>query len=201
MSNGVPPLLATIQAVQSEIIIAQADSVIVARGMNNEQWGIYYQGYPVVVADSVISLEYRQDWRIVDYPMEQGAFQSYNKVQMPFTERIRLVKGGSDWDRQNFLNQIAAAAASLNLYEVITPDSYYSNVNIHHYEYRRTATEGKTLLAVDIWVTEIRQTVVPAYMNTASPSGQDPVQTGAVQPQTPVTPSQQSWATLVNLIT
>ena len=54
------------------------------------QWGIYLDGEPVVDADSVVTFDYRQEWTVSDYPLEQGAFQSYDKVQTPFDVAVTI---------------------------------------------------------------------------------------------------------------
>jgi hypothetical protein len=103
-------------------------------------WGIYYQGTPVIqpasignnpnaaigpfsiiagalglpnlnpVAASTIEFDFDQEWTIADTPQEQGAFQSYDKVQLPFDVRIRLAAGGDASNRQTFINAILAIA-------------------------------------------------------------------------------------------
>src|SRR5215469_5882183 len=44
-------------------------------------------GLPTIfpVAASFVDVEYKQDWPISDYPVEQGGFQSYDKVRLPFS--------------------------------------------------------------------------------------------------------------------
>ena len=61
---------------------------------------------PVVA--STIEFDFDQEWTIADYPQEQGAFQSYDKVQLPFECRVRLACGGPSSQRQAFLNSIFA---------------------------------------------------------------------------------------------
>ena len=63
---------------------------------------------PVVA--STVEFDFDQEWTIADYPQEQGAFQSYDKVQLPFECRVRLACGGSASQRQTFLNTIFAIA-------------------------------------------------------------------------------------------
>lgn len=150
------------------------------------QWGIFLDGEQVLFPDSMVSLEYKKDYRIVDYPMEEGAFQSYNKVTTPYDARIRVTKGGTIEDRQAFLQDVAGIAESLDLYDLITPEVSYSNANVMHVDYRRTATNGVGLLSIDLWLIEIRSTVTPIlFSKTQAPSGADPVQLGQVQPQIP----------------
>lgn len=61
---------------------------------------------PVVA--STIEFDFEANYHISDYPQEQGAFQSYNKVQMPFECRVRLACGGTIAQRQAFINSLLA---------------------------------------------------------------------------------------------
>lgn len=135
------------------------------------QWGIYSGGLPVVVADSVISLEYKQEWTISDYPVEQGGFESFDKVALPFDARVRFSAGGSELSREVLLSSIAAIAGTLELFSVVTPEVFYPNVTIRHYDYRRTSTNGLGLIIVDVWCEEVRQSANTDATSTASFDG------------------------------
>jgi hypothetical protein len=183
---GLPPLAvapAAISALLNTSTLLQADAVSLF-GTIQAPWGVYLNNQPIALADSVVSLRYRQDWRIADYPMEQGAFESYNKVQMPFDVLVKLSKGGSQVDRQAFLAAIDAAAQSLALYDVLTPERIFTSVNIAHVEYERTADRGKTLITVEIGLIEIRETATQSFANTKASSGADPENAGLLQPGT-----------------
>jgi hypothetical protein len=181
---GLPPLVAApagLSNLLNTTVLLQADAVSLF-GALQAPWGIYLNNEPIALADSVVSLRYRQDWRIADYPLEQGAFESYNKVEMPFDVMVKLSKGGSQADRYAFLAAIDAAAQSLALYDVLTPERIFSSVNIAHVEYERTADHGKTLITVEIGLIEIRSTATQAFADTKAPSGADPQTVGLVQP-------------------
>ena len=122
-----------------------------------EQWGIYFGSAPVVVADSVVSFEYKQEWAISDFPVEQGAFASYNKVQEPYLVRLRYATGGSEQARTAFLSSVAAISGTVKLFTAITPTATYSNVNVTHYDYTRTSVRGLGLLQVDIYLEQVRE--------------------------------------------
>jgi hypothetical protein len=62
------------------------------------------------VSASMVEFEFDQDWTIADTPQELGAFQSYDKVQMPFSVKVRLACGGPVSQRQAFLNSVLAIA-------------------------------------------------------------------------------------------
>lgn len=155
------------------------------------QWGIFNQsGSPILTVDSVNDVEYTRDYQISDYPQEQGAFQSYNKVQQPFRAKVGFLINQS---RFAFLNAVEAAVASLNLVSIITPEISYPSANLTHYGYRRTSRAGVTLILVEVWCEEIRIAGPPQLgtaqttSNTPPPgppqttNGATPTQSGQVQ--------------------
>ncbi len=149
---------------------------------NGPQWGIFdLSGNAVVIPDSIRAFDYRHEWRVANYPMEKGAFQSYNKVQTPFEPQIILTKGGTDADRAAFLSNLEAAALSTALLTVTVPEVDYSNVTITAINYRRNSTNGATLLTVEVQLQEIREAPASAFSNTTSPADAVQVNTGIVQ--------------------
>lgn len=166
------------------ISLLTGDEASLFAGSPAPQWGIFQDGASVVTAESVLTVEYRQSWTIADYPIEEGAFESYDKVLSPFEARVRFATGGSLSDRQNLLNSIAAIAGDTNLYDLVTPEETYPNVNISHYDYRRSALNGVGLLQVDVWCAQIISNVPSTANNTQSPSAASQVNDGSVQPQT-----------------
>ena len=134
---------------------------------------------------SVGSLDIRQDYRISTAPQEQGAFLSYNKVQAPFDGRVTFLVGGTAAQRSAFLATVAALTASMSLFSLVMPEFTFPSVNVTHYDLTRTARAGVSLLAVDVWVEQVRVTGTTGFSNTATPSGADPVNAGTVQPIPP----------------
>jgi hypothetical protein len=178
---GVPPLLFPPVA-QAPFVLLTADTVAGFAGFGVQQWGIFLGGSPVVTADSVVSFEYKAEWTISDYPVEQGAFQSYDKVYVPFDVRITFTAGGSLSNRQSLLDSIAAIAGDLNLYDAVTPEATYSSVNVTHYDYKRTATNGLGLMQVTVWCEQVVTTTTNGGLSsTAAASGADQVNDGTVQ--------------------
>jgi hypothetical protein len=160
-----------------------------------EQWGLFLGGAVVVAADSVIDMTYRQDWSVCDFPVEKGAFASYNKVQIPYDVRLRFSAGGSLANREQFLASITAIVGDTNLYDAVTPEVVYHNLNIKHYDYRRTAVSGVGLLTVDVWAQEVRIAQQTNYPSVASASGAPQVNGGTVQATTPSTVQSETIST------
>jgi hypothetical protein len=149
--------------------------------LGQPQWGIFGStGATVFVPDAVISVEYAHDYKVSDYPQEQGAFQSYNKVQVPYQHKVTFAVGAA---RAAFLNAIEAAVGSLNLYTVVTPEISYPSVNLTHVGYRRVANNGVTTIMVDVWCEEIRIIGAANLSNTRSTNGADAQNNGPVQTQ------------------
>ena len=154
-------------------------------GLFSQKWGIYSNGAPVVVADTVTSLDFKREWSLSDYPVEQGGFETYDKVALPYDARIRFIAGDNQSNRRALLNSIAAIAGDMNLYTVVTPEATYPSMNVTHYDYKRTTRNGVGLLQVDVWCLEVRQAVATIGASTAQPDAAEQVNNGAVQTTTP----------------
>jgi len=182
VAPGVPNILRKQGSIVAAGVMLLKDAVSAYLSAPTE-WGIFQNGKSVLISDSVVSVDYRKEWHISDYPIEQGNFESYNKVRMPYDARITFSKGGTDSDRNEFLTTIESISASLELYDVVTPEFTYVNANISHFDYRRTSINGVGLLAVTIWLQEIRATAASAFskVETAEPSGAQPLNNGVSQ--------------------
>jgi hypothetical protein len=148
---------------------------------------------------STNAFEFSKETRISDYPIEQGSFASYNKVELPANPIVTLAFSGSESDRTMFLNQIAAACVSTELYSIATPEVVYLNYSLERYNYVRRAERGATLLLVEISLKEIRQ-VSASYSSIQTPINQP--QNANATPQTntgPVQPAAPQQSTLKSL--
>jgi hypothetical protein len=177
-----------------------------------QAWGIYNQdGSLAIEADSTVSFDYSNDDTVAVYPIENGDFRAYNKVQGPFTVKLTLALNGAFnlrnlevsnlrssiqsgnvagayssltglAARSAFINALDTLEHSLTLVNVVTPEKTYMNANVVHHAISRTSERGVTLLQADVWLNEIRVTASNAYSNTAAPNGAERVNNGAVQP-------------------
>lgn len=185
---GVPPLIRAPGAFLEPVALLFADAITGLFGVG-PLWGIFQDGQAVVTPETIVSFGYRQNWTIADFPIEQGGFESYDKVASPFEIRVRMASSGTAEARQRLLDEIAAIAGTLELFDVVTADASYPSVNIARYDYRQTSREGVGMIVIDVVLMEIRDTAVAAFSNTKSPSGAGQVNGGTVQATTP-TPAQ-----------
>ena len=185
--HGVPALASVATGLGAGPVLAIADQLGIGSIFGVPQWGIFdINGNPVLTGDCVAELGYRRDYQISDYPVEDGGFASYNKVQRPAQFTVAFMVGGADSDRATFLNKAEAIAASLTLYSVATPEVAYPSVNVTGITYRRTSRHGATLMCVELSCEEVRVMAAAQFTNTAQPSG-NAVQNGGTAPVTPVT--------------
>lgn len=147
---------------------------------------------PVVTPDSIRDFGYSNEWNIATAPTQNGSFADYNRVNNPFEVTLRMTKGGTETDRQKFLKQIEDLD-STQLYDVITPEKTYRNVNLMRYEIHRQGEKGAFWLSeVDLTFREIR-IVTAQYSRTTivqptDPSAANPQNNGTQQSQIPTNP-------------
>lgn len=202
MSSGIPALLNKLSNVTSTIQLVSSDIALVASFFGGPTWGVFdAQGNVAIEADTVVSVEFKREYKIVDYPLEAGAFASYNKVKTPYFARVQLTRGGSVGDRNAFFAAVTALAASLDTVNVIMPEGTINNANLESYNIRRTVDSGISLITAELTFREIRVTAYTQSDYTAAPDGADLVSVGTLQPQTPSLQSVSSLASNVNINT
>lgn len=134
------------------------------------------QRTPVIVPDSFGEFAYRNKQTVSDFPVQKNAFASYNKVASPFEISIRMYKGGTKDQRKRFLDSILAVVGDTELYDILTPEKTFLNVNMTDFEIVRRGEKGAYFFAeVDLYFRQIRETVA-TYTNTAiaTDNAQDP---------------------------
>jgi hypothetical protein len=127
---------------------------------------------PVVKPDSFLEFGYRIEYSVSDYPVQDGAFNSYDKVANPFEAFVRMSKGGSKQERKAFLDSIEAIQGTLDRYDILTPEKTYIGVNVLRYELARRGNRAAYFFTeVDLYFREIRTaTAVYGTVSTLPPS-------------------------------
>lgn len=175
------PALSSYSTNAITLLVADAIAFIASFGLPT--WGVFRNGVPVIAADNTIEFDFRQDFPVSDYPVEQGAFQSYNKVQLPSDIRMQFSAGGDEANRQNFLRSIDRVMNTTDLYDVVTPEVVYLDYNFTHRDMRRSAKNGAGLIVVGLYLVEIRETASAALSNTQQPGEATAQGVGNIQPQ------------------
>lgn len=173
--------------------VATLAAPLISKFLNSlaPKWGIYKkkgEGYaPAIIVDSVLSIDYANSANILNYPVEEGAFASYNKVQNPRALSVVLTKGGTQKELAQFIADLETLQASLELFLIVTQGKAYQNVNIDRVEYRREATGGAGIVKAVIHFVEIRAAKAAfskpgaASSTATTPQAQASVSNGQVQ--------------------
>jgi len=196
--DGVPSVLFAPGAGLGIALATADDQIALAAfaGLVPERWGLFDQnGGAVIEADCIAAFDHKREWVISDYPVERGAFESYDKVAVPFDVRLVYCAGGSEANRTALLQSVEAIAGDLNLYDAVMPEKVFQSVNVVHHDFSRTSQRGVGLLMVALWCREVREitnstgsaspSATGSTGQTAAPSGADPVDGGVVQPRDP----------------
>lgn len=162
---GVPSLAVAVDF--GPVSLALTDN-LAGLGSPFTQWGIYKNGAPVIVFDTVLNFDFKRDWSLATHPIEGGGFADYNKVAIPYSAHIKFAAGGSRENRAALIQSVANIAGSLELYEVVTPEVVYPRVNVQHYDYSRAAGNGVGMIVIDVWLLEVRITSSSGGSSSAS---------------------------------
>ncbi|MBI1213618.1 MAG: hypothetical protein GC190_19340 [Alphaproteobacteria bacterium] len=179
---GVPPVNRQPGTSSASPTLAKSDSPAIQNSAGKPKWGIYKDGALALEVDSIISLDFGQEYIIADYPIERGGFESYDKVNSPFDITLRVSKSGSPQDRAAFIQALDKITASMDLLAILSPEKTYPSVNVRRLDYRRTAQEGAGRIVADLPFVEIRETGEAAFVDTKSPAGAKTKNNGTVQP-------------------
>lgn len=178
---GVPPVV-FVPGISDIVSLLTSDAISLFAGSIKAPWGIYFGVVPVIINDTVTQFGFDQRYDISDFPIEGGSFQSYNKVYEPFQATFRFVRGGSLVARQALLDSIAAIIGDLNLYNVVTADAVYQNVNLISYSYQQTGQNGIGMLSVDVVARQVKIASSALLSNVQDPGSASQVNGGTLQP-------------------
>lgn len=183
---GVPVLLRSVTVPTPGALFNVALGGLAQSVFGGSTWGVLdAAGEPIVTPDSFVGVDYTNNCDISNYPMEAGAFSSYNKVANPYDCAVTMSIGADLAARTAFLAKLEKTLNSLDMLSVVTPEATYINANLRSFDYRRTASSGMSLITVTCRFVQIRQTAKSSVRNTADPSGMDAASGGQVQTSEP----------------
>lgn len=198
MAPGVPQLLRSSTAAPipaaPPVLQPALNGALWQAAQSDPVWGVFdSDNNPVLTPDSIIDFSNRQEYRISDFPVQQGQFASYNKVRLPFDIAIKMTSGGTVSDRTQFLSEVDQVAASTDLYMIVTPEKTYFGVNATHVEVTRRGKDGAFWLDdVEVHFRQIVQvtaqystTTIQPTENAQNPAAVPAINAGQVQPQVP----------------
>lgn len=167
---GVPQLVRASQAVNTIQLAVGAIQKFLGSPSKQLVWGVFDQdGNAVIRPDSYQGFENQNRWRISQFPIQDGDFQSYNKVIIPRVITLKITQGGSLQQRTTLLAALQAIGGDTNLYNIIVPEGIYLNFNCEGYTLRRMGREGAYFFAdLDVHFTNIKQATSVYSTTTAN---------------------------------
>jgi hypothetical protein len=179
---GVPPVNRDARNPGDATTQALSDDTINVASHGKDAWGIYdSNNAKALTPDTIIAVGYQAEHRIADFPIEEGGFESYNKVAMPFDTRVVMTKGGTYEERRTFAAAIEELRGDMKLYSVVTPERTYLSVNFSRVSIDRSREQGAGLITVELHLTEIRQNATATFSKAKEPASADTKSNGSVQ--------------------
>jgi hypothetical protein len=188
LTAGVPAVFRKVELAVASVVLFVENKLVASRIKRAGKaaaavWAIYDSGgNDAIKPDNWVTFEPLAEATVADYPMQPGAFQSYNKYNTPREVRITVTKGGPDFEREDFLLACDRLRSSTELLNILVPDYSFIGYTLTHVSYSRASDRGITLLQVDLSFREIRQEATAEFSNSKQPSGTDTVNNGPVRP-------------------
>ena len=145
--------------------------------------GLRLVGTYALSPDSFVDFEYKEDHKIPNYPIQNGGFQSYNKIALPYEIKLTIAQGNSNYIA-TLLMEIQALVDDVQILSIVTPDKIYPSVNLIHFDYKKQATNGAVLLIANLTFQEVKVIVAPSKP-CSSPNSATATINGQVSCKTP----------------
>lgn len=159
------------------------------------RYGIYKNGLQILEVDTVMEINTSNTAQISDFPVEGGAFSSYNKVSLPSAYTLNLIKtnsliGSSKTDVINILQSLLRPSKpsyllntptfgfseflgsydnygdnNAQFVDVVTPAKAYANVQLESYSIEENNEDGVALMIT----TTFREIMQPIDASDSNP--------------------------------
>lgn len=100
---------------------------------------------------------YKAESKIVQSPVEEGSFASYNMTLTPQEVGCTLIKRGRSDDLSAFINALQAFVESTDLLTVVTPEREYQNMKLTKATFDRSIDNGTDCIVADLSFQEVRE--------------------------------------------
>lgn len=154
--------------------------------MIGEQWTIIdEEGGTAIQFTSFIDIDVRNEGTALSYPVEEGGFANYNKVQSPLDIRVTLSTQGTDSDFEYILDKLDEYQNDPVKLFISTPSAYYGPMTLEAYSNKRTRESGAGQLTVELNFIEVREVQTQVSTTVISrprnPTSSDKTNTGKTQ--------------------
>jgi hypothetical protein len=149
--------------------------------MTPRQWAILDEkGGAALSFTSFIDLDYKNEGKALEYPIEEGSFASYNKTRNSMELRATVAREGTDADFNDLLSKLEDYQKKAVKLSIATPSDFYEGFTLEGLTYKRTVENNAHMLTVELIFKEVREVrtqvttgVVTKPRNPTSASKQD----------------------------
>ena len=158
--------------------------------MLQQQWTILDEGGRTAVNfTSFIDIDYKNDGKALEYPVEEGSFASYNKTQNSMEIRVTLATQGTDAEFNDILAKLEDYQKKAVKLSIATPSDFYDGFTLESMSYTRKVDQNARMLTVELAFKEVRevqtQVSTVAISKPKNPTSAGKKQTGKAQTQAP----------------
>ncbi len=107
--------------------------------------------------DGIMDIDVKNESKVLTSPIEKSSFAAYNKVETPLDV---VITGASQQDgatQSAILDALNKLVSGAELVDIVTPTAVYLKMTLESYSYKRTATDGASLLVVELHAIEVRE--------------------------------------------
>jgi len=122
------------------------------------QWAILDEkGGAAVSFTSFIDLDYKNEGKALEYPVEEGSFATYNKTRNSMELRATVAIQGTDADFNDLLSKLEDYQAKAAKLSIATPSDFYEGFTLEGLTYKRTVQNNAHMLTVELVFKEVRE--------------------------------------------
>lgn len=135
--------------------------------------------------DGIMDIDVKNESKVLTSPIEKSSFAAYNKVETPLDV---VITGASQQDgaaQSAILDALNKLVPGAELVDIVTPTAVYLKMTLESYSYKRTATDGASLLVVELHAIEVREVETTRVTKTKRASSAKTQKTGQTQTKKP----------------
>lgn len=117
---------------------------------------------------SLIEIDVRSAGEVCAFPVEEGSFASYNKVEEALSINIVLARSGDKEDQEETLKQLTEFKESTDLLALSMPTAFYDNLSLESFNYSKSYGQGVNYLIAELELKEIREVETASYTIASS---------------------------------
>ena len=122
------------------------------------EWSLLDEnGGTAVNFTSFIDIAYNNEGQVLTYPVEEGSFANYNKLESPLDIHVNLAAQGTESDFEYILSRLDEYKRQAVKLSVSTPARVYENMTLKGYSYKRGKDSGAGMLNVELALVEVRE--------------------------------------------